>query len=280
MVDRTKIDALATEGFNRASIASRTSPPRFRPPSAASSPLCDGGLRGRPARGGHPVAQRRPRLWLPHQSETRIRATVEQVLALDSQRVALYGYAHVPWCPSVRSSSREVLPKDVARYRLALAAGEIFQQRDSSHWHRPFRTPRRRAGGGRTRGAAAAQLPGLHGRCLSTLIGMGASSISRFPGGYVQNAPATAAWAERVLAGRLAGAKGHAFNEEDRLRARAIEMLMCDFRLDLGPFGRASTACRRLPPTSRPLGSASRASSRKKRTAASSSSRRAVHSRA
>ncbi|KHQ50070.1 Coproporphyrinogen-III oxidase [Mameliella alba] len=66
----------------------------------------------------------------------------------------------------------------------------------------------------------------------ATLIGLGASSISRLPTGYVQNAPATAAYVQRILAGQLAGARGHMMTEDDLLRARDIEMLMCDFRLD------------------------------------------------
>jgi oxygen-independent coproporphyrinogen-3 oxidase len=65
-----------------------------------------------------------------------------------------------------------------------------------------------------------------------TLIGLGASSISRLPGGYVQNAAATAAYAQRIAAGDLAGSRGHVLSPDDRLRGRAIEQLMCDFRID------------------------------------------------
>jgi oxygen-independent coproporphyrinogen-3 oxidase len=79
-----------------------------------------------------------------------------------------------------------------------------------------------------------------------TLIGLGASAISRFPGGYVQNAPATAAYIQRITAGGFAGSRGHAMEGEDALRARAIEFLMCDFRLnltDLQPeFGKGAAA--------------------------------------
>lgn len=67
----------------------------------------------------------------------------------------------------------------------------------------------------------------------TTLIGLGASSISRFPGRYVQNAPATAAYQKCIAAGEFAGFRGHALSPEDRLRAAAIERLMCDFALDL-----------------------------------------------
>lgn len=66
-----------------------------------------------------------------------------------------------------------------------------------------------------------------------TLIGLRASSISRFPAGYVQNAPATAAYIQRIGAGEFAGSRGYALSEDDTLRARAIELLMCNFQLDL-----------------------------------------------
>jgi oxygen-independent coproporphyrinogen-3 oxidase len=132
------------------------------------------------------------------------------------------------------------LPKDVVRYRLAQAAGEIFQAAGLQpigidHFARPADGLAVAAREGRLR----RNFQGYTDDVCPTLIGMGASSISRLSGGYVQNAPATAAWAERVLAGGLAGAKGHAFTIEDRLRARAIEMLMCEFRLDLGALREA-----------------------------------------
>lgn len=64
------------------------------------------------------------------------------------------------------------------------------------------------------------------------LIGLGASSISKFPQGYAQNAPATSAYSRCVQEGRYATARGHTFSPEDKLRARLIEALMCDFRID------------------------------------------------
>jgi hypothetical protein len=53
----------------------------------------------------------------------------------------------------------------------------------------------------------------------------------------VQDAIATADWRQRVVAGSLPAVRGHALSAEDRLRARAIEMLLCGFRLDLGALG-------------------------------------------
>ena len=64
------------------------------------------------------------------------------------------------------------------------------------------------------------------------LIGLGASSISRFPQGFAQNASATAAHTRAIRDGQFSSHRGHVFAGEDLLRARIIEALMCDFRVN------------------------------------------------
>jgi oxygen-independent coproporphyrinogen-3 oxidase len=64
------------------------------------------------------------------------------------------------------------------------------------------------------------------------LIGLGASSISRFPQGYAQNAPATSAYTAAIREGQFSTAKGHGFGGDDLMRSRMIEMLMCFFCID------------------------------------------------
>ena len=61
------------------------------------------------------------------------------------------------------------------------------------------------------------------------LIGLGASSISRFPQGFAQNASATAAHTRAIRDGQFSSHRGHVFSEEDRLRGRIIEAVMSDF---------------------------------------------------
>ncbi len=61
------------------------------------------------------------------------------------------------------------------------------------------------------------------------LIGLGASSISRFPQGFAQNASGTAQHTKAIRDGGFSTHKGHRFAGEDLLRARIIEALMCDF---------------------------------------------------
>jgi oxygen-independent coproporphyrinogen-3 oxidase len=82
------------------------------------------------------------------------------------------------------------------------------------------------------------------------LIGLGASSISRFPQGYAQNAPATGAHTAAIREGRFSTARGHVFTPEDRIRGRMIEALMCDFRIDtaeiMRDFGITAEALRAI----------------------------------
>ena len=77
------------------------------------------------------------------------------------------------------------------------------------------------------------------------LIGLGASSISRFPQGFAQNVSGTADYAKAIRAGRFATCRGHSFKGHDLMRARIIEALMCDFRVarsEIDPEGQVLLA--------------------------------------
>jgi oxygen-independent coproporphyrinogen-3 oxidase len=79
---------------------------------------------------------------------------------------------------------------------------------------------------------------------------VGASSISRLPQGYTQNAPSTAAHSAAIRDGGFSTVRGHALSRDDRLRARIIEAIMCDFRVDaeelMHAFGIARPALLKL----------------------------------
>jgi oxygen-independent coproporphyrinogen III oxidase len=67
----------------------------------------------------------------------------------------------------------------------------------------------------------------------ATLIGFGASSISRFPDGYVQNVTDVPSYVRAITSGDLAPARGCRLDAAERQRARTIESLMCQFQVDL-----------------------------------------------
>ena len=63
------------------------------------------------------------------------------------------------------------------------------------------------------------------------LLGLGVSAIGTLPQGYVQNETATGEYERLIGEGSLATRRGFALDDDDRLRAHAIERLMCDFAL-------------------------------------------------
>ena len=238
-IDDARMDALADAGLTRASIGVQDFDPEiqkvigreqsFEETKRAVDMIRDRGI----------ASLNADILYgLPYQDNRRIAASVQKLLALSPDRVALYGYAHVPWMAKRQVMiPAETLPDPQDRLGLFEVARELFladgyDELGIDHFARPGD------------GLAAAQRAGRLRRNFQgytddtapVLIGMGASSISRFPQGYAQNAPATGAHTAAIRQGRFSTTRGHAFSAEDIWRSRMIEALMCDFRIDAGEF--------------------------------------------
>jgi oxygen-independent coproporphyrinogen III oxidase len=235
MIDAPKVAALQAAGMTRASIGIQDFAPEVqeaigRTQSFETTRDCIAELR----EAGVTSLNTDLVYGLPHQTADRLSRTIEQVLSLAPDRVALFGYAHVPHMSKrQRLIDEAALPGDEERFRLAAMAHEMFMGAGYmpigiDHYARPGDSMAEAAAAGRLR----RNFQGYTADACQTLIGLGASSISRFPQGYVQNATATAAYAQKIGSGALAGARGHVFSHDDRLRSRAIEQIMCDFRLD------------------------------------------------
>jgi len=171
---------------------------------------------------------------LPHQSKERIAESVQKLLSLSPDRVALYGYAHVPWMAKRQQMiPSEALPTPQERLALFETARELFlwdgyAEIGIDHFARK--------GDGLEVAQRAGKLrrnfQGYTDDTAEVLVGLGASSISRFPQGYAQNAASTSEYNQRIRDGQFATSRGHVFSDEDKLRGRMIEALMCDFRID------------------------------------------------
>ena len=243
LVDRDKIAALAAAGMNRASIGIQDFDPEVQAAIGREQPFevtrtCVADLRA----AGITSLNADLVYGLPHQDAARMRDTIEKVLSLAPDRIALFGYAHVPWVAKRQKLIDEAtLPDDLARYELSEQAAAAFRSAGFStigidHFARRGDELDVAAQSGRLR----RNFQGYTADTCPTLIGLGASSISRLPTGYVQNAAATPDYVRRIASGQLAGTRGHVMTPDDLLRARAIEMLMCDFRLDRAALGDAA----------------------------------------
>lgn len=184
---------------------------------------------------------------LPHQTEETFAKTLDSVLALDPDRIALFGYAHVPWMAKRQKMIPEsALPKPLARFDLFNQASQTFkdqgyQSLGIDHFAKPDDSLAIAARCGKMR----RNFQGYTDDRCTALIGLGASSISRFPNGYAQNRAATNAYTSDITSGNWTVARGYSLSVEDKIRARAIEMLMCDLCIDLAvlreEFGERST---------------------------------------
>lgn len=168
---------------------------------------------------------------LPHQTTESLAATIDQALALSPDRIALFGYAHVPWFKKHQTMIDEAaLPGPEERFaqqqlaaRLIVEAG--YRAIGLDHFAKPDDSLARAAQAGRLH----RNFQGYTEDSCPTLIGLGPSSISRLRQGYAQNSAASAHYERVVSEGGLATARGIAFSAEDRARAWVIERLMCDF---------------------------------------------------
>jgi oxygen-independent coproporphyrinogen-3 oxidase len=172
---------------------------------------------------------------LPRQEEGSLRATCEHVLAVAPARISLSGYAHVPWMAKrQRMIPESSLPGQALRREQFHAAAARLRQAGYAacgvdHFARGGDALSAAAGSGSLR----RDLLGYASAPVDAVIGFGAAAISRFPQGLVQNAVQTGGYSAAVAGRRGAGASGIALSLEDRVRGRAIEMLLCDLRLDL-----------------------------------------------
>ncbi len=170
---------------------------------------------------------------LPHQTKSRMTESVQKLLSLNPDRVALYGYAHVPWMAKRQQLiPSDALPTPEQRLDLFDTARRLFMWDNYAEIgidH--FATQE----DGLTKALNSGQLKrnfqGYTDDQAEVLIGVGASSISRFPQGYAQNNPATSAHTKAIRDGRFSTSRGHLFKGQDVLRSRLIEALMCDFKI-------------------------------------------------
>lgn len=172
---------------------------------------------------------------LPHQTVEILLDSVDRAVALGPDRIALFGYAHVPWMRThQRLIDEAALPDGDARHAQFEAASARlaacgYRRVGLDHFARDDDTM-----------AEALKAGELHRNFqgytvdpADALLGFGASSIGSLEQGYVQNLAPIKGYMEAVREGRLPIARGAAISDEDRLRRAVIERMMCDSAVDL-----------------------------------------------
>jgi len=240
-MDEARFDALAEIGMTRVSLGVQDFDPKVQAAINREQTFAQtrGVVEAARARGARSVNL--DLLYgLPHQTADGVAATVEQALSLDPDRIALFGYAHVPWMRKHQTMIDDAaLPDIVGRFGQSSRAAEIiaahgYQVIGIDHFAKPDDTMAVAHREGRLR----RNFQGYTVDDLDTLIGFGASSIGKLAQGYVQNSTATGEYERLVSETGLAVTKGFALSQEDRMRAWVIERLMCDFSFSRSEFAR------------------------------------------
>lgn len=172
---------------------------------------------------------------LPLQTTSSLADTAQQVLALDPERISVGEYAHMP-----SIAKRQImidtrgLPAAEDTFLMSQVARQIlltdgYEPVGMDHFVRPGDSLINARDTGRLR----RDFQGYSDNSSHALIGLGASAISRFPQGYVQNASATTVYSNAIEASQLAGQKGYGLTDTDLVIAYMIEMLMCRFEINI-----------------------------------------------
>ncbi|MER9637302.1 oxygen-independent coproporphyrinogen III oxidase [Mesorhizobium sp. M0228] len=231
-MDDARLDALAEIGMTRASLGVQDFDPKVqkainREQSFLQTKTVVDGVRSR----GVESVNLDLLYGLPHQTRESVASTVAQALTLEPDRIALFGYAHVPWFKKHQTMIDEAwLPGPAARFAQSqLAARAIMDQGYEAIGLDHFAKPGDALALAARAGTLHRNFQGYTEDRYETLIGLGPSSISQFRQGYAQNMPSTAEYGRMVEKGGLAAVRGIALSEDDRVRGWIIERLMCDF---------------------------------------------------
>src|SRR5437588_3650944 len=165
---------------------------------------------------------------LPYQTSETFAHTVDQIVGLAPDRIALFSYAHVPWLKKQQGAFAAYLPVGMEKFEIfrtgllkfleagylyigmdhfAKAGDELAVSQQKRTLHRNFQGYTTKAG--------------------ADLYGMGGTAISGIQGAYAQNYRDIPSWEKAVTERGLATMRGYHLSNEDRLRRTVISRLLC-----------------------------------------------------
>ena len=166
---------------------------------------------------------------LPRQTLDGFGRTLDEVLAIRPERLAVYSYAHLPAMFRPQRQINEAdLPSPADKLALLIlairrltAAGYVYIGMDH------FALPDDELARAQARGGLHRNFMGYTTHADSDLVGLGVSSISHIGETFSQNARDLPSWEAAIDAGRLPVFRGLHLSEDDQLRADLIQALMC-----------------------------------------------------
>jgi oxygen-independent coproporphyrinogen-3 oxidase len=165
---------------------------------------------------------------LPYQTADRFSRTVDQVLGLAPDRIALFSYAHVPWIRKQQGSLAASLPEGMEKFRIFSAAIEKFLRAGYQYIGMDhFAKPGDELSLAQRRRSLHRNFQGYTTKAGADLYGMGVSAISAVGATYAQNYRELPRYTEAVERRGVGTMRGYRLSEDDRLRRALITRLLC-----------------------------------------------------
>jgi oxygen-independent coproporphyrinogen-3 oxidase len=171
---------------------------------------------------------------LPHQSVASFAQTLQQILTLQPDRLALFSYAHVPWIkPAQKLLKMATMPSPETKFAIFKLAVETLTANGYAYIgmdHFAKRGDELEVA--QREGKLQRNFQGYSTRAGADIHAFGMTSISQTPDLYWQNEKDLQRYCARLDAGELPVANGYSLSPDDQLRRETIMRLMCDMKLD------------------------------------------------
>jgi len=165
---------------------------------------------------------------LPYQTADSFAHTVDQIVEISPDRIAMFSYAHVPWLKKQQGSFVGHLPEGMQKFAIFrsgllkfLEAGYLYigmdhfaKENDELAVSQRNRTLHRNFQGYTTKAGA-------------DLYGMGISAISAIQGTYAQNFRDIPTWERAIEERGIATMRGYRLSEDDLVRREVVSRLLC-----------------------------------------------------
>ncbi len=172
---------------------------------------------------------------LPYQSLDSFKETLNQVLKLDPDRLAVFNYAHVPWLKkTMRKFDETTLPSPaeklkILQYTIDFFTDNGYKMIGMDH----FAKPEDELFAAISKGELHRNFQGYTTKGGANLIGIGLTSIGEGKRYYAQNTKDMRAYEEAIDSGRLPFERGVVLNDDDFIRKSVIMELMANFSIDI-----------------------------------------------
>jgi oxygen-independent coproporphyrinogen III oxidase len=173
---------------------------------------------------------------LPHQTPESFNETLDTVLEMKPDRLAVFSYAHVPWVKPAQKilEQQQHLPAPETKLRVLkliiekLTADGQYVYIGMDH----FAKPGDELAVAQKKKQLQRNFQGYSTRAGSDIYAFGMSSISQIPDAYWQNEKELPKWQAAVDAGRVPLHRAYFVTDEDKIRRETIMRVMCDLSLD------------------------------------------------